>query len=380
MGFQDLTSLRRRYAGQAGQLINDFYVPVLSRATRYDRQAGYFDSASLVQTAAGLAAFLRRLPVAPPSGRAPMRLITGASWQPDDVRAFERGQEALSASLGASLAQRLEPDDAECERLGLPPGWRPEADQIARHRLGALAWMIARRLLDVRIALPLDSDGRPYLPGRGGALYHPKAGLLYNGHGDVIFFQGSVNETGAAWTRNREKFEVKRSWFSAQDRDDIQAEQDEFEALWEGRDPGVLVLPLPDAARRSLLKFEPPEPPQHDIMEIGQPFGPARLADRAAAQSLLDAPRLAGGEALVLQPLNLSPFPHQARIVQRAAAQFPRRFLFCDEVGLGKTIEAGLALRTLLLRGTVRRVLLITPRGLVRQWQEELREKFALTA
>ena len=57
MGFRDLTTLQRRYAGQAGQLVNEFYVPVLGQATRYDRQAGYFDSATLVQLAVRLSRF-----------------------------------------------------------------------------------------------------------------------------------------------------------------------------------------------------------------------------------------------------------------------------------------------------------------------------------
>jgi hypothetical protein len=61
MSFVDLTELRRHYSGQAGQLINAFYIPVLRESVRYDRQAGYFDSASLVQVAAGLAGFIQRL-------------------------------------------------------------------------------------------------------------------------------------------------------------------------------------------------------------------------------------------------------------------------------------------------------------------------------
>ena len=69
------------------------------------------------------------------------------------------------------------------------------------------------------------------------------------------------------------------------------------------------------------------------------------------------------------------PFPHQTQVWQRAVAAFPQPFLFCDEVGLGKTIEAGLVLRTLILRGVLNRVLLIAPRSLIRQWLEELREK-----
>jgi hypothetical protein len=183
MGFRDLTTLQRRYAGQAGQLVNQFYVPVLGQATRYDRQAGYFDSATLVQLAAGLAAFIRRVRELPPADRPAMRLITGATWSPEDIAAYQRGVEALHTSLARSLVRHFAPSEEECIRLGLPPGWRPEEDQIARQRFGTLAWMVWAGFLEVRIALPLDDVGRPYHPGRHGALYHPKAGILYNGDG-----------------------------------------------------------------------------------------------------------------------------------------------------------------------------------------------------
>jgi hypothetical protein len=175
MGFRDLTTLQRRYAGQAGQPVNTFYVPVLSQATRYDRQAGYFDSATLVQLASGLAAFIRRVRDLPPADWPVMRLITGATWSPEDIAAYQRGIEALHISLDRSLVRHFAPSEDECIRLGLPPGWRPEEDQIARQRFGTLVWA---GLLDVRIALPLDDAGRPYHPGRHGALYHPKAGGL----------------------------------------------------------------------------------------------------------------------------------------------------------------------------------------------------------
>ena len=56
----------------------------------------------------------------------------------------------------------------------------------------------------------------------------------------------------------------------------------------------------------------------------------------------------------------------------------PRSFLFCDEVGLGKTIEAGLALRQLIISKRVRRSLILAPASVVRQWQEEMWEKCAL--
>ena len=385
MGFRDLTGLGRRYAGQASQLVNEFYLPVLSQAVRYDRQAGYFDSASLVQLAAGLAAFIRRAQDFP-GLQTRMRVITGATWSPEDRAAYQRGIEALQESLNQTLVRHFEPTDDDCIRLGLPPGWRPQEDHIARHRLGALAWLVAAGLLEVRIALPLDHAGRPYYPGRHGALYHPKAGILYDPNGDMVAFQGSVNETGAAWTRNREKFEVKRSWYSEQDAEDIRFEIEEFEQIWSGRDPGLLVLPLPQAVHDHLQAFEPLEgPPDQDPMEIALTRRPSSLRDRLAAQWLLGAPTRPGGERLVLDPLwadgkPLRPFPHQAQVFRRVVADFPKSFLFCDEVGLGKTIEAGLALRSLILTGKVQRALIIAPRSLIRQWMEELREKFALTA
>jgi SNF2 family DNA or RNA helicase len=52
--------------------------------------------------------------------------------------------------------------------------------------------------------------------------------------------------------------------------------------------------------------------------------------------------------------------------------------MLCDEVGLGKTIEAGLVLSELLMRGLVRSVLVLTPPSLIAQWQGEMRRKFAL--
>jgi superfamily II DNA or RNA helicase len=384
MGFRALTGLKRHYAGQAGRLITDFYLPVLSAAVRYDRQAGYFDSVSLVQIAAGLAAFIRGSRGTPTGGHPPMRLITGATWSADDIEAYQRGQAALSETLDRTLLNHFAPSDEECARLGLPAGWRPETDQIARHRLGTLAWMVGAGLLEVRIALPLDHAGRPYRPGRYGALYHPKAGILYDAADDRLAFQGSVNETGAAWTRNREKFQVVRSWESAQDAEDVLHEIEEFETIWAGRDVSLLVLPLPRAVTDYLAAFVPPDgPPEHDPLE--PVTAPIALRDRIEAHWLLEAPKQPGGAGLVLHPLwadgrPLAPFPHQARVFERATGGFPSSFLFCDEVGLGKTIEAGLALRALLLRGEISRALIIAPRNLIRQWMEELREKLALTA
>jgi len=385
VNFRDLPDLRRKYTGQAGLLVNKFYVPVLKCAVRYDRQAGYFDSASLVQIAEGMAGFIHTLQQQAILDGPAMRVITGATWSTEDAAAYEKGIQALQVSLEQTLVRHFEPGDEECLSLGLPEGWRPEADQIARHRLGALAWMVAAGLMEVRIAFPLDTFGRPCRPGRGGALFHPKVGVLWDNFGNCVSFQGSVNETGAAWHRNREKIEVKRSWYSVQDEVDIESEIEEFETIWQGNDPHLLVLPLPKAVREYLDRFTPAYPPDLDPLEIPDDYADIPAADRIAARRLLDAPKKVENERLVLDPLwadgkPLELFPHQEQVVARATREFPQPFLFCDEVGLGKTIEGGVSLRALLLQGKISRVLIVAPRSLIRQWMEELREKLALTA
>ena len=68
--------------------------------------------------------------------------------------------------------------------------------------------------------------------------------------------------------------------------------------------------------------------------------------------------------------------PHQLWVCHRALRQWPIRLLIADDVGLGKTIEAGLILWPLLASGQVRRLLILTPASLVEQWQYRLRTMF----
>ncbi|HUE71392.1 MAG TPA: SNF2-related protein [Pirellulaceae bacterium] len=84
-------------------------------------------------------------------------------------------------------------------------------------------------------------------------------------------------------------------------------------------------------------------------------------------------------ELLCLEGLRgVEHLPHQIETVRKVLRHFRGRVLLADEVGLGKTIEACLLLREYLLRGLIRRVLILVPAPLVSQWREELSEKFGL--
>jgi SNF2 family DNA or RNA helicase len=76
--------------------------------------------------------------------------------------------------------------------------------------------------------------------------------------------------------------------------------------------------------------------------------------------------------------LRFSPFDYQLQAARSALRRMRGRAILADEVGLGKTIEAGLILAELRLRGLADRALVIAPAGLVTQWQEELERKFGV--
>ncbi|MGI6148360.1 MAG: DEAD/DEAH box helicase [Firmicutes bacterium] len=74
------------------------------------------------------------------------------------------------------------------------------------------------------------------------------------------------------------------------------------------------------------------------------------------------------------------PYPHQIKTAERAINEMRGQAILADEVGLGKTIEAGLILKEYILRGLVRKCLILTPASLAWQWYSELYEKFNIIA
>lgn len=101
---------------------------------------------------------------------------------------------------------------------------------------------------------------------------------------------------------------------------------------------------------------------------------PDDIAYVAAAARVADALT----QDMLLAPIEASviPLPHQIRALSRAIANDRVRYLLADEVGLGKTIEAGFIMKELKLRGLVKRTLVIAPKGLVNQWVSEMRFHF----
>lgn len=76
----------------------------------------------------------------------------------------------------------------------------------------------------------------------------------------------------------------------------------------------------------------------------------------------------------------LTPLPHQLEVAKRVVEDMNGKAILADEVGLGKTIEAGLILKEYMIRGLVKKALILVPASLVTQWANELTSKFYIPA
>ncbi|MFO7812282.1 MAG: DEAD/DEAH box helicase, partial [Pelovirga sp.] len=152
----------------------------------------------------------------------------------------------------------------------------------------------------------------------------------------------------------------------------------EIGTLW-GSDYASVWLPNSDAVVRV---------PASDLSSLSpqsSALSPDYVAYVAAAAKVAEV--LEGGSHgfgsttdghVLLAPMesNVIPLPHQIHALSRAISGDRVRYLLADEVGLGKTIEAGLVMRELKLRGLVRRTLVVSPKGIATQWVAEMQTHF----
>lgn len=147
----------------------------------------------------------------------------------------------------------------------------------------------------------------------------------------------------------------------------------ETQNLW-GQEVCRIWLPNQDVvvltSKSDLRTFEDALEPEREAEYIAYVAAAAKVAQVLEGRQEYADVMLAPMESTVI------PLPHQLQALSRAVSGDKVRYLLADEVGLGKTIEAGLIFRELKLRGLVRRVLIVAPAGLVTQWQMEMRNHF----
>lgn len=250
----------------------------------------------------------------------PVRIVCNSSLDPDDVATAKLAQQAMRQAWCA----------AEPERLAATPQ--------GRERFARLFALLASGKLDVRV-----------LPDAAFGLVHGKAGVVRYPDGRATSFLGSVNESLTAWRLNYELL------WEDDSTDAVEWVQAEFDALWSHPQ----AVPLADFV----------------IADI------ERLANRreTSVDDWRREPTPDPAAAAIESPVYRSEFglwAHQRHFVKLAFDAHrcgSARFVLADQVGLGKTVQLALAALLMALSGD-KPVLILVPKPLVQQWQDELRD------
>ncbi len=350
------TTSKKNKDGQATDVLHEFYIPALQRAVRYDRMAGYFRSSSLAAASQGYTAFLKH--------NGMMRMIVGADLLKQDVEAIIAGNK-----------QRLE--DLLLKELEHSEDWTEDI----KNGVSLLGRMVASGQLQVKVAFRVKADtGEPTdFSFEEDGYVHEKWFIMYDTDNNRIYGSGSLNESVTALKHNAENIDIHCDWKNEENAERTDEAVENFEELWENKVDYMRVLPIPTAVKHRLvhLKDLRNRPTEIDGSVLRRQEEPD-AEDVLRFMVLKDAPKMPNGRFIGMYSAPIVPWAHQEIVSRKLIESYPYSYLLCDEVGLGKTIESALALRSLILSGRINSALIIAPAGLTDQWQRELAEKSML--
>lgn len=226
-------SIDIKYSYESGEddLVNDFYIPVLSNAKQYDRIAGFFSSSSLAVAARGISGLI--------SNGGSMRIVACPRMSPEDIEMIEKAIMQPEEVLSRRILAEFEHIEEEFEK-----------DHIS-----ALGWLLAKGLLQIKIAL-VSSKNKfcAYSEIDERAIFHQKVGILYDFEGNSLSFSGSINETASGWLENIEEFKVFKSWENGQ-KEYLDNDIVKFDDFWNDRRSNVKTVDLPSAIKQKMLEY-----------------------------------------------------------------------------------------------------------------------------
>lgn len=322
--------IRHSYIGKGEALLHDFLIPTISESTSYDRITSFYSIESLLAISQGIEALFDR------SGK--MRLIIGIHSIPDELIDAITKAEYLKEQV-SKIREDINRDISSI------------TDYLVQKRIATLAWMIEDGLLEIKA---VSTEGK--------GIFHPKTLILSDENGDTVAAIGSPNETGEGLGGNIEQLVVSMSW----ELPDAVADQKKFfESLWLNKFDGTYCIDITEDVASSIRAT------------LGNGFENPHKYIPDMVQAVYDSRKMpsyffVSGDIPAL-------YMHQERAVIDALSRWPVRVLLSDEVGLGKTFEAAASLVFLVKYCGIKRVIILTPKSVLKQWQEELFDNFGLS-
>ncbi len=209
-------SLKSQYTTN---LVEGFYVPLLSQADVYQRVSGYFTADGMDLYVDGLEELATR------GGQAQFIISKDISKQ--DFEKMQAGYQLKKELQGLRLAQQADKLNSKMQQ-----------------QLGNLAYMIAQGRARVKVALV--SEG----------IFHDKFGLI-SSDGETVYFTGSANETKGGINTNYESLSVDNSWDNSLNvKQRIHENQIRFNRLWNNQENGVKTVEISDLAYEEVAKYQ----------------------------------------------------------------------------------------------------------------------------
>jgi len=228
--------LKYSYNSRENLLIEEFYIPCLGEAVKYDRAVGYFTGEALKALSAGLYDFTQK--------KGTIRIVCSPRLSEEDITAIDQGYRKREQIIEEAILREIEQ---------IP-------NNVIDNQLNLLTWLVAASRLEIKIALPSEISIEGY------GIYHEKLGIFYDESGDFIAFSGSNNETLGGLLYNYESFDVFRSWIDSERCFEKKAH---FDEIWRGVAVGLKTYDFPAAAREKLIeKIVPQQEPNIDPQKI----------------------------------------------------------------------------------------------------------------
>lgn len=324
------------YAG-TNKVLREFLLPVLEKSHSYDRLTGFFSVDSLLSISQGIEHIWHK------NGQ--MRLVIGIHDVPREILEAHVKNASGESSEVEAIQTRLLKEVASL------------TDEMERDRIAAVAWMMKSGLLEVKVAQP--NSVKPT------HIFHSKNFIFRDQDNNAITATGSPNETRPGHEGNYEEVTVHTSWGA--DPRYAAKHIEHFDEIWGNRALDLNVYELTDEFVDLLLT----------AAQRSRTVPPIMFQQKSVGSALLDAIK----EAPYLGHLSYKTailYPHQERALRDGVNRDAIRLMLADEVGLGKTLEAGAIINHAVRFTGVSNICVLAPASLLRQFQEELYSFFGL--
>lgn len=325
---------------EAEDLINEVYTPCMKESENLNILSAFFGVESLLEISEGLEGFINK--------KGKISLVVSV---PDKGM----GEHDISL-LKAHTEEYINTDYSMFEKQLLSEvGFLRK--EIEKNKIALIAWLIKRGVLEAKLSI------------RETGYNHWKIYTFEDSENNVVAVSSSMNFTGLGMSNNQSNNStISLSWVD----DGLQESawrglQDKFDKVWNNEDPKSETINIDSDLAQKLLD------------EIGNP-------DWESIKDFFEIKNrkefyynLKTSPAFLEYNLGYSSLmPHQVEAINKTFESWPIRQLFADEVGLGKTLEVGATIAYLTREYFTKRIVILCPKAVMKQWQDEMSNHFGL--